>query len=266
MNSPSDNVFFGDLPTTLAQEDVATIFAAYGTVVSSKLLAAKGDVCSALVRYATVEEATWVVEALNGNIPEGLETPVVARFANAAGAGGKGQQTKGKGGDPYGKSAAWEPFQSTAGYGKQYGLKGAAAALFGYMAKGKGGGKPAAPGTFRELIQAAKGSGVLQSPKVPPECQVYCSNLPPDTTDLELFRLFAPFGPLAHTGCTAMMTPEGTCKGIGFVDFQDPLTAETAVASLNGLTTASGGQLNCQIKKPSLGKSGKAGKGKGADE
>merc|ERR1719253_886826 len=41
-----------------------------------------------MIRFASVEMATWVVENLNGNIPEGLTEPIIARFANSKGAKG----------------------------------------------------------------------------------------------------------------------------------------------------------------------------------
>jgi hypothetical protein len=46
-----------------------------------------------MLRFASVDEAKWLVENLNGNIPEGLTEAIQVRFANAPGAGkgGKGK-------------------------------------------------------------------------------------------------------------------------------------------------------------------------------
>merc|ERR1719491_2190270 len=48
-----------------------------------------------MVRFASVEMATWIVENLNGNIPEGLSEAVIVRFANDS----KGDKGGGKGKD-----------------------------------------------------------------------------------------------------------------------------------------------------------------------
>merc|ERR1740130_808336 len=56
-----------------------------------------------MIRFGSVEMAQWVVENINGNIPEGLAEPIIARFANSS-SGGKGGD-KGKGGQDWGASA-----------------------------------------------------------------------------------------------------------------------------------------------------------------
>merc|ERR1719310_2167773 len=78
----------------------------------------------------------------------------------------------------------------------------------GMGGKGMGGGPPA---SIKELLGAAKGNGVL-------------------------------------FGVKAMLNEDGTCKGVGFVDFLDPTSATNAIAAMNGLTTNSGGSISCNIK------------------
>merc|ERR1712137_1517306 len=90
--------------------------------------------------------------------------------------------------------------------------------------------------------------------------QIYISNLPSDTTDVDLFKLFCTFGALAPSGVKAMTNDDGSCKGIGFVDFIDPACADAAIAALNGTTTMSGGYINCTKK---IAKKGGKGDGKG---
>merc|ERR1712187_1005201 len=95
--------------------------------------------------------------------------------------------------------------------------------------------------------------------KVPDEQQVYVSNLPPDTTDENLYQLFAPFGAIGPIVVKAMKNEDGTCKGFGFVDFLSEESAQNAVTVLSGLQTFDGGTLHLKIKsqKP-------VGKGNGA--
>eukprot|EP00446_Apocalathium_sp_SHHI-4_P003238 CAMPEP_0177194408 /NCGR_PEP_ID=MMETSP0367-20130122/22960_1 /TAXON_ID=447022 ORGANISM="Scrippsiella hangoei-like, Strain SHHI-4" /NCGR_SAMPLE_ID=MMETSP0367 /ASSEMBLY_ACC=CAM_ASM_000362 /LENGTH=94 /DNA_ID=CAMNT_0018642359 /DNA_START=6 /DNA_END=287 /DNA_ORIENTATION=+ len=86
-NQPSDNLFVGDLPPHIQKEQFEAIMSAYGTVTSCRVMPAKnpGQKASALVRFQSVDEATWVVENLNGNLAEGLAEPIVCRYANAGG-------------------------------------------------------------------------------------------------------------------------------------------------------------------------------------
>merc|ERR1712232_148642 len=117
------------------------------------------------------------------------------------------------------------------------------------------------PGSIREVWGAAKANGVLFPGRVTPDGQVYVSNLPVDTTDVDLYKLFCGFGPIAPNGVKAMLNEDGTCKGIGFVDFLDPAAAQMAIASLNGCTTNTGGYINCALK---IAKTDKGGDSKGA--
>jgi len=256
MAAPSDNVFFGDLPAGISKEDCEAIFGGYGTVTSCRVNFPKpGGKASALVRFSSVEEATWVVENLNGNLAEGLEEPIVARFANAPGGGGQswgkdGGKSWGKdGGKGWGKDSgkSWggnraEPYSTGKGKGK--GKDG-----------GKGGGKSTAPASFQLLFSAVKKQGLLGDGNVPNECQVYVKNLPSDTTDADLYKLFAPFGAIAPTGAKAMLGPDGSCKGIGFIDYVDQTCAEAAILTLNNFALPDGSSIQVSTK---AGRQGKA--------
>jgi len=254
-DAPNDNIFVGDLPPTVTQDLVATIFAAYGSIVQCRVLEPKGPgaKASALVRYSSVDEATWAVSSQNGNLAEGLEEPIIVRFAKPP----RGKDG-GKGGG-YG-AAIGAPMRA-----EPYGGKGAAAPTWGGSPAafgGKGAGKAPAPSSARALHQAIKGAGLLGGGHVPNDCQVYVRNLPLDTTDLDLYRIFAPFGALASSGAKAMMNDDGSCKGFGFVDFIEPLSAQASVDALQNFTMPDGSTIGCSIKvSQKEGKGGKAGKG-----
>jgi len=244
--SPSDNVWVGDLPVGTAQHDLAAIFEPYGQVTTSKMLPGRDATAKpcAMIRFASVDIATWVVENLNGNIPQGLVGAIVARFANSSG-GGKGAQTN----NWAGGAQPWQ--QDAGGWGGKDGGKdwGKGGAMDG---KGKKGG---APGSFQALFQSVKGGGMLGGGKAPDECQVFLKNLPPDTTDFDLYKLCSPFGAIPPNGVKAMKGDDGMCKGIGFVDFSDPTAAATAVMALDGQAG-----IGASSKQPSKGKGGKGGK------
>ncbi|CAK0894441.1 unnamed protein product, partial [Prorocentrum cordatum] len=112
-----------------------------------------------------------------------------------------------------------------------------------------GGGKPGMAGSIETLFQGLKGAGVLGGGRAPEECQLYVKNLPPDTTDLDLFKLFSPFGAMAPSGVKAMLNDDGSCKGFGFVDYVDPECAQLAISSLNGFVCADGGSIGVAHKR-----------------
>merc|ERR1719323_2029809 len=66
---------------------VHEIFAAYGTVQDSKVLVANGrsndgqGQSVAIIRMGDIAEATWLVDNVNGNIPQGLTSPVLITYA-----------------------------------------------------------------------------------------------------------------------------------------------------------------------------------------
>lgn len=111
--SVSDNLFIGGLPLETTNESVTALLLQYGAVISVKVLEPNGKPDRAgMVRMGSVEEAAWMVENLNGNIPQGLETPITVKFANSNSGPGKGygpapmKGGHGKGSSPYGKNAA----------------------------------------------------------------------------------------------------------------------------------------------------------------
>lgn len=243
MAAPSDNLFIGDLPPHVTDESVLAIFSAYGEVASCKAIPAKagGSKGAALVRFGTLAEAQWVLENLNGNLPEGLDEPVVIQYARNP----PGGPANKKGG-------------SNGGWGKgAWGAEPARAAPYAAGGKGwggaGGGGWGKAGGgefTFWSLMNTVVKRGVLPgSGKRPDEQCVYVKNLPPDTTDQCLYELFCPFGAIAPRGVKAMLKEDGTCNSVGFVDFQDPISAAAAVESLHGTPLADGNTLHLNLKK-----------------
>jgi len=260
----SDNLFIGDLPGDVTDDWVMTIFGAYGTILSVKAIPAKppGTKGAALVRFQSVEEAQWVKDNLNGNMPEGLETPVVVTYARSGGGGGdKGgwgkSGGKGERPAPYGKGKGPGYWDDGKGYdgkgcdGKGYDGKG-------YSSKGKGKASSWSGNDsgydFRTLYKGLlKGGALPGSGQRPDEQCVYIKNLPPDTTDLGLYQIFACFGPIAPSGVKAMLKDDGTCTSVAFVDFQDSASAAAAVTALHGTQLPDGTTLHLNLKRPKKG-------------
>jgi len=235
---PSDNVYVTDLPADIDDNMVRTLFNLYATVANCKAMEGKyqGQKGAALVRFQSVEEATWVVENLSGKTLEGLDAPVRIRFASKR-QPGESSAPKGRepGGGTYTKSAP-------ARWNGNNGAGAAAAGPYdppGPGAEGRQQGrqqkKTVSTTGISTLIDGLKHEGLLPGAgRKPDENCLYITGLPYNTTNLDLYKIFAAFGPIPTTGVKASLLPDGTCSGVGFVDYNDPESAKLALETLNG--------------------------------
>jgi len=232
----SDNLFITGFPEGFDDESLKTIMGAYGTIAQAKVLPAQpGRSCAAMVRFSSVEEAKWIVENVNNNIPQGLTGPVEVKYAVS-----KQDQMAGKGGFDGGK-------------GGPYGGDG----------KGKGGGKGKC--SIRTLTKGLQDAGALPTP-CNDENTLFVGGLPHDSADADLYKMFAPFGPLK--GVKAMVDRDtGMCKGIGFVHYMDQATCQMAIGTLNGTMLPDGTWMTVKIKtEGGKGKDDGSGKGMGKEK
>lgn len=79
--------------------------------------------------------------------------------------------------------------------------------------------------------------------------QLYIAGLPPDTGNVHLYRLFAPFGCIGPKGVHAMMDSDGKCKGIAFVNFLEEDSAQLAIATYNGAVLPDGTAMKVSMKQ-----------------
>jgi len=262
---PSDNLFISELPAAFTEEQLRSVFGAYGNITHAKLLPGQGK-NAALVRFATQDEAVWVKDNLNGNIPQGLTTPVNVKYANPPGSkgkgkdGGKGWSDGGKGWSDGGKGwsdggKGWAPYDN--GKGKGWGDadngKGWGKGNDGGKGKGKGKG-------IKALKQVLNDGGALPGGKWSnDENALFVGGLPPDTTTEDLYEIFATFGAIPARGCKAMTGDDGSCKGIGFVNYMDPGAVQSAMMTLNGTQMPDGTTLKVSVKAAPGAAGGKAG-------
>merc|ERR550525_1917410 len=74
---PTDHVIVNDLPGTITEEQLKEIFGVHGTIKWNSLRRDwDANTASAIIELESVEEATYMVVNLNGNIPAGLSGPV----------------------------------------------------------------------------------------------------------------------------------------------------------------------------------------------
>jgi RNA recognition motif-containing protein len=240
--APSDNVWVGDLPIGMDQQTLGATFSAYGQIVDCKMLPGRDSMSKpcALIRFATVEQAAWFVENLHGNIPEGLQEPVICRFANAP-SKGKGKEAFFPGGAVLPPPNTPPPVRSAPYNGGAYvGGKGAL--------NMQGSGDTRMSHSFEVFYGAVQASGMLGGSAVPDDCSIFVQNLPFDATDVDLYRLFAPFGAIGGSGVKAILDDDGSCKGMGFVDYTEPASAANAVLALEGFALPDGSAISVSIK------------------
>lgn len=192
---PSDNLYMRGLPPGATEETITAIFGVYGTVASCRILPpppGKTDV-ACLVRMGTIEEATWLVDNLNGNIPQGLSDPINIRFADNAKGNGKGLKGKESEGSwaPYGGGGAWPSNKSPA---------------------------PPTP-TYT--------SG---GPDIP-STNLYMKGLPNDTTEASIRHIFGAYGNVVSVKVLAC--PPGVNSAAALVQMGELHEAEWLVANVN---------------------------------
>mmetsp|Transcript_87003 Transcript_87003/g.106701 ORF Transcript_87003/g.106701 Transcript_87003/m.106701 type:complete len:231 (-) Transcript_87003:125-817(-) len=91
--APIDTIFVAGLPATYNSEQATRAFAQYGNVkqVTMMPVAPGKTTAAAFIKMETADQAKWIVENLNGNIPGGLTAPVKVVLATPR------DQWKGKG-------------------------------------------------------------------------------------------------------------------------------------------------------------------------
>lgn len=263
-SEPSDNLYFADLPAGFDEAAIQHIFAAYGTITQKKLLPVPvpGSKVSALIRFGTLDEAKWIVENLNGNIPQGLTDPIIVKYATKP--PGKGL---GKGGvpamaanfraTPYGGAPA---FPANGMFGGA--MPGMQMQMQAMPAAAKGAGKGMMGKVSMKVVcQGLLAANALPGAGSPEEHTLYVAGLPADTQDIDLYKIFSPFGAIApKAGVRAMMHADsGNCKGFGFVNFLDPNSAQIATDTLNGTALPDGTTLQVKPKDPKGAVAGMAG-------
>lgn len=240
---PSDQLYIKGLPAAITDEEVAVVFGAYGTLLSAQAMkSASFDEASALVRMSSVEEAQWMVDNLNGNIPQGLSNPVSVKFAGSGKSPTVGALVAAGGLVPSaGPVRTQAELHRASPYGATVDLAALAAAPAAGPSKVKAAAKP-------ELMKAVSSAvSKLKGFTGDPQANLYVQGLPPGADDLYMYQVFAPFGAL--TDVNVMTNPDGNCRGIGFVKFGIVADAQLAIAALNGNPLPDGNIIYVSVKR-----------------
>lgn len=266
---PGDNLYVQNLPPDITDAVITSIFAAVGyTVVESRVLPVNANgngMCGAMVRFSSFEEAMLVRQNLDGTDLPGFDMPLQIRYADKTDASdAKGQGKSGYGKAPKGKWQSSEQQWSGNDEASQM-LEMLKVMTQGKgMDKGKGKGKPKGGGrgyTMQDIVDGFVHSGGLPGHglnKNDDHC-LYVHGLPADCDDFVLYQMFSPFGAIAPNGVKTMKFPDGSCKGVGFINYVNPESVQVAGLTLHDTPKPSGGTIQCHPKRGSAAAA--AGKG-----
>jgi RNA recognition motif-containing protein len=158
----SDTLHVTGLPKGITEDQVRALFTQHGAVKSLRLLPEKSDKpdAAAIVSMESAEQAKFILDNVNGQVPAGLTDPLVIKkkFTNSWNKGmGKGAMYG------YGQIPPWAMMQMMAYYkgkGKGKGFGGGRSGLSSFPAEKKVwvGGLPEEGVTFRELQAHFPGS------------------------------------------------------------------------------------------------------------
>uniref|UniRef100_A0A7S4SHW2 RRM domain-containing protein n=1 Tax=Alexandrium monilatum TaxID=311494 RepID=A0A7S4SHW2_9DINO len=227
-----DHVFATDLPEGITEDVLKTVFSQYGTVQWCRLFAGMGKK-AALLQLASPDEAAFLVENMNGAVlHELLPGPVTLQYSEGSkkkkGGGGKGRSGPYGGGAPFTQALALP----------QAGPGGAPR------------GRPGGGGSIIQFKKELQAEGILPGGRWQNDSgALHIGGLPADTTDKDVYEIFAPFGAIASKGLKAMTNPDGSCTGVAFVNFIDPDSAQAAIATLNGKACSDGKVIHVKPKR-----------------
>lgn len=249
--TPNANLYIRGIPQTMTQTELQTLFSAYGTIEQSRILTdpatgqSKGQ---AFVRFATVEAASYAIQALNGYTFEGqLPVGILVKYADtvsdkaqrasttpAAGRGGRADFTsagRGRGArfTPYGQG---HPVATP--YASPYGMPDGYAAYPGQPGYPVPyGAIPFAAPTPAAAAKAGGAGGHIGALGPNGEANLFVYHLPSSADEAMLQSLFSTYGTVLST--RVMRDPATRmCKGFGFVRMANLEAANAAIQGLNG--------------------------------
>eukprot|EP00746_Dinoflagellata_sp_MGD_P167710 gnl/MRDRNA2_/MRDRNA2_98562_c0_seq1.p1 gnl/MRDRNA2_/MRDRNA2_98562_c0~~gnl/MRDRNA2_/MRDRNA2_98562_c0_seq1.p1 ORF type:complete len:172 (+),score=37.89 gnl/MRDRNA2_/MRDRNA2_98562_c0_seq1:79-594(+) len=119
---------------------------------------------------------------------------------------------------------------------------------------GKGIGPNGKPYGIKQVMFQISNSGTLPGGRWENDDKtLVVVGLPEDTTDLDMYKIFAPFGAIASNGAAVMKDKEdkNKCTGVGFVNYLEMSSMKDAMRSLNGTIMPDGmSRLTVKPKGP----------------
>mmetsp|Transcript_94800 Transcript_94800/g.182186 ORF Transcript_94800/g.182186 Transcript_94800/m.182186 type:complete len:463 (-) Transcript_94800:112-1500(-) len=243
---PTDNLYIKGLPVEFTKDLCEEIFGGYGTIQQCKLMNYATDTC-ALIRMSSIDEASEMVSALNGNIPPGLETAISVRFADTPVTKAKKMQAS--------MSAALGVIAPDDTYGPAKGGKGKGKdGPYGFAGQVQYGNfDPTLPPEISPMVDTVMlnmggkvgGKGKRRIAHDGDESNLYVKDLPGTADELYIYKLFSPFGALESIW---IKKGDDGSWAIAFVKFMNNDGAANAVIGLTNCLLPDGTMPKVSIK------------------
>lgn len=209
------NVFIANLPKTVDEDQLRTMFSPYGEIIRSKILTDHGTGVSkgcGFILFSKTSEADWAIQELNGTMPPGSTNLMTVKRAQDS------EQTKAM------KQGQVQVIHHYAPY------PGAATASPYTL--------PIRSSSSRTVNRFNPMASARQLAPVQMESSdgghtLFVYNIGPEASEIELYGLFGPFGAITKVHIQRDLTT-GTGKGFGFVTYNDYNDALGAIQAMNG--------------------------------
>ncbi|CAF1657075.1 unnamed protein product [Rotaria magnacalcarata] len=228
------NLYVSNLPRSMSQQELESMFADFGCIISSKILCSPKAGTSksvGFIRFDQRSEAEMAISKLNGTIPKGFIDPINVKFANTPNA------AKSMIGLPLAPS--YLPGISTPQQPVLTAVPSIRQQLNRYSPLSPAEFFAAAAATASYLPTAtAAASATALTPSADIASVGWCIfvyNLAPETEESILWQLFGPFGAVQNVKIIRDFQTQ-KCKGFGFVTMTNYDEALMAINSLNGFT------------------------------
>eukprot|EP00930_Biecheleria_cincta_P087640 TRINITY_DN7686_c0_g1_i1.p1 TRINITY_DN7686_c0_g1~~TRINITY_DN7686_c0_g1_i1.p1 ORF type:complete len:382 (+),score=77.33 TRINITY_DN7686_c0_g1_i1:48-1148(+) len=232
--TPSDNLYLQNLPLDMTEDTITQIFGAVGyRVVQCKVMPPRqpgGTTCVAMVRFASLDEAKFVLESFNGTQLPGFEKPLHISYAGKAGAASGFAPGSG----PAALAAALAAAVAggcggAAGFGAAGGAAGFGAAGGPF---GIGYGKAPVASMMSQQVAMQPYMAPKIEPKVPGQSDnLYIKGLPAAADESFVKQLFDQYGTVRT--CKVLKKNEGDPRH-ALVRFSSVEEATTIINTLNG--------------------------------
>ncbi|CAF1676299.1 unnamed protein product, partial [Adineta ricciae] len=229
------NLYISNLPLSMTQQELESLFADFGSIISSKILcnpkAGSSSKSVGFIRFDQRAEAEIAISKLNGSIPKGFTDPITVKFANTPNAAksmiGLPLAPSYLPGIPTPQPSVLTTVPSLRQPMNRYRYSpmspvdffAAAAATASYI--------PATAAPTTTLTPATDITSVGWC--------IFVYNLAPETEESILWQLFGPFGAVQNVKIIRDFQSQ-KCKGFGFVTMTNYDEALMAINSLNGFT------------------------------
>lgn len=256
------NLYIKNIPSTMGEHELEGLFAPFGKIINVRILVTQSNESRGVgfVRYDKRTSAERAVAELNNTVPPGATVPLVVRFADdhtkptmRMGRNRMGMFPDFTGGFPL-------PVNEMQALGIPYGYMANGMHMYGGAMNGMPfqpmqpmGAMPRHnPRAFIDQQPVLGGGGHM-----PSGYSLFIYNLPPETDDTLLPRIFSSYGIVVNT--RVIRDPaHGRCKGYGFVTMKYYQEAVAAIQGVHGQRLGAR-TLEVSFKTDSNGAPGAAG-------